>query len=88
MLSDAYYAIFRAPDTMVLHIYPSSITSLMSYTYADWGGRPNTRRSISGYCIFLGDNLIKWSSTRKSILSCYSVEAEYRGVANMVSESC
>ncbi|MCI31706.1 copia protein, partial [Trifolium medium] len=32
-----------------LHLYPSSITSLISYTDADWGGCPDTRRCTSGY---------------------------------------
>ncbi|KAE8664877.1 UDP-N-acetylglucosamine 1-carboxyvinyltransferase 2-like [Hibiscus syriacus] len=70
-----------------LHISPSSITDLVSYTDADWGGCPDTRRSTSGYCVFLGDNLISWSSKRQPTLSRSSVEAEYRGVANVVSES-
>jgi hypothetical protein len=71
-----------------LHLYPSSITSLISYTDADWGGCPDTRRSTSGYCVFLGDNLLSWSSKRQPTLSRSSAEAEYRGVANVVSESC
>ncbi|XP_050909345.1 uncharacterized mitochondrial protein AtMg00810-like [Lathyrus oleraceus] len=71
-----------------LHLYPSSITSLVSYTDADWGGCPDTRRSTSGYCVFLGDNLLSWSSKRQPTLSRSSAEAEYRGVANVVSESC
>ncbi|KAE8713006.1 hypothetical protein F3Y22_tig00110220pilonHSYRG00054 [Hibiscus syriacus] len=71
-----------------LHISPSSITDLVSYTDADWGGCPDTRRSTSGYCVFLGDNLISWSSKRQPTLSRSSAEAEYRGVANVVSESC
>ncbi|XP_021759709.1 uncharacterized protein LOC110724573 [Chenopodium quinoa] len=70
-----------------LHLYPSSISTLVSYTDADWGGYPDTRRSTSGYCVFLGDNLISWSSKRQATLSKSSCEAEYRGVANVVSES-
>ena len=71
-----------------LHLYPSSTSSLISYTDADWGGCPDTRRSISGYCVFLGDNLLSWSSKRQPTLSRSSAEAEYRGVANVVAESC
>ncbi|XP_050876236.1 uncharacterized mitochondrial protein AtMg00810-like [Lathyrus oleraceus] len=71
-----------------LHLSPSPITKLISYTDADWGGCPDTRRSTSGYCVFLGDNLISRSSKRYPTLSCSSAEAEYRGVANVVSESC
>lgn len=50
-----------------LHLYPSSVTDLRSYTDADWGRCPDTRRSTSGYCIFLGDNLISWSSKRQPV---------------------
>jgi len=71
-----------------LHLSPSPITKLISYTDVDWGGCPDTRRSTFGYCVFLGDNLISWSSKRQPTLSRSSAEAEYRGVANVVSESC
>lgn len=63
-----------------LHMYPSSSTSLIPYTDADWGGCPETRRSTSEYCIFLGDNIISWSSKRQQTLSRSSAEAEYRDV--------
>jgi len=71
-----------------LHLSPSPIDTLIIYTYADWGGCPDTRRSTSGYCVYLGNNLISWSANRQSTLSRSSAEAEYHGVANVVAESC
>lgn len=71
-----------------LHLYPSSTSTLVSSTDADWGGCPDTRCSTSGNCVFLGDNLLPWSAKRQPTLSRSSVEAGYRGVANVVFESC
>nr|GEZ07605.1 ribonuclease H-like domain-containing protein [Tanacetum cinerariifolium] len=70
-----------------LHLYASSTTSLVGYTDADWVGCPSTRRPTSGYCVFLGDNLLSWSAKRQHTLSRSSAEAEYRGVANVVVET-
>ncbi|GJQ95498.1 ribonuclease H-like domain-containing protein [Tanacetum coccineum] len=70
-----------------LHLYASATTSLVGYTDVDWAGCPSTRRSTSGYCVFLGDNLLSWSSKRKHTISRSSSEAEYRGVANVVAET-
>ncbi|XP_019102951.1 uncharacterized mitochondrial protein AtMg00810-like [Beta vulgaris subsp. vulgaris] len=71
-----------------LHLYPSASTRLITYTDADWGGCLDTRCSTSGYCCFLGDNLISRSSKRQHTLSRSSAEAKYRGVANIVAEAC
>ncbi|GJT32860.1 ribonuclease H-like domain-containing protein [Tanacetum coccineum] len=70
-----------------LQLYASATTSLVGYTDADWAGCPSTRRSTSGYCVFLGDNLLSWSAKRQHTLSRSSAEAEYRGVANVVAET-
>nr|GEZ49640.1 ribonuclease H-like domain-containing protein [Tanacetum cinerariifolium] len=68
-----------------LQLYASATTSLVGYTYADWVGCPSTRRSTFGYCVFLGDNLLSWSSKRQHTISSSSAEAEYRGVVNVVA---
>ncbi|GKE20971.1 ribonuclease H-like domain-containing protein, partial [Tanacetum coccineum] len=70
-----------------LHLYASATTSLVSYIDADWACCPSTRRSTSGYCVFLCDNLLSWSSKRHHTISRSSAEAEYRGVANVVAET-
>ena len=70
---------------LVLHRSPSA--ELVVYTYADWAGCPDTRRSTSSYVVFLGANLVSWSSKWQPVVSRSSAEAEYRAVANGVAEA-
>jgi hypothetical protein len=69
-----------------LHISSRPVDSLTAYSDADWAGCPDSRRSTSGYCIFLGDNLVSWSSKRQTTVSCSSAEAEYHAIAHVVAE--
>nr|GEU50477.1 ribonuclease H-like domain-containing protein [Tanacetum cinerariifolium] len=64
-----------------LQLYTSSESSLVAFFDADSAGCPATCRSTSGYCVFMGNNLLSWSSKRQHTLSHSSAEAEYRGVA-------
>ncbi|WVZ59387.1 hypothetical protein U9M48_009533 [Paspalum notatum var. saurae] len=70
-----------------LFLHRSSSAELVVYTDADWAGCPDTRRSTSGYAVFLGGNLVSWSSKRQPVVSRSSAEAEYRAVANGVAEA-
>ncbi|KAM0028585.1 putative RNA-directed DNA polymerase [Helianthus debilis subsp. tardiflorus] len=70
-----------------LQLHSSSGLSLTAYSDADWGGCPDSRRSTSGYCVYLGNNLISWSSKQQPTVSQSNAEAEYKGVANAVAET-
>jgi hypothetical protein len=70
-----------------LHLRPTDVSTLVAYSNADWVGCPDTRRSTSGFAVFLGDNLVSWSSKRQPTVSRSSAEAEYRVVANTVAET-
>ncbi|GJV44055.1 ribonuclease H-like domain-containing protein [Tanacetum coccineum] len=71
-----------------LRLFSTSTTYFVAYSDAGWAGCPTTRRSTSGYCVFLRNNLLFRSSKRQPTLSRSHAEAEYRGVANVVAETC
>lgn len=49
----------KGTSTLGLHLHSSpSPPTVTAYTDADWAGCPDTRRSTSVYCVFLGDPLI------------------------------
>ncbi|XP_015164840.1 uncharacterized mitochondrial protein AtMg00810-like [Solanum tuberosum] len=50
--------------------FPSgSLIRLNAFSDSDWAGCPDTCRSVSGWCMFLGESLISWKSKRQDSVS-------------------
>nr|XP_043629894.1 uncharacterized mitochondrial protein AtMg00810-like [Erigeron canadensis] len=69
-----------------IQINKESDLKVSVYADSDWAKCPTTRKSVSGYCVFLGNSLVSWKSKKQATLSRSSTEAEYRCMASATCE--
>ncbi|MDV3187721.1 MAG: reverse transcriptase domain-containing protein [Sweet potato little leaf phytoplasma] len=58
-----------------LLIQPSADLSISAFSDADWASNIDDRKSIAAYCVFLGENLVSWSSKKQNAIARSSTES-------------
>jgi len=76
----------HSQPTLGILLHRDSLFSLLAYCDADWASCSHTRRSVTGYVVFLGQTLISWKSKKQATVSLSSTEAEYRSMRRLVTE--
>ena len=69
-----------------LQFKKGSEPSIVLYTDSDYEGSLDDSRSTSGYCSFIGGNLVTWRSKNQKEVSLSSAEAELQALKKGVSE--
>lgn len=59
---------------------------LRGFADADWCVCPESRKSITGYTMFLGESLVTWHSKKQHTVSRSTAEAEFRALADASCE--
>ncbi|KAH9649138.1 hypothetical protein KPL70_025878 [Citrus sinensis] len=68
---------FRKRDNLQIEVF----------TDADWAGSSTDRRSTSGYCTFIGGNLVTRRSKKQNVVARSSAEAEFGSLSHGICEA-
>ncbi|RWR92079.1 Dimer_Tnp_hAT domain-containing protein/DUF4371 domain-containing protein [Cinnamomum micranthum f. kanehirae] len=61
-------------------------TTPVGYSDADWAGCTDDRKSTTGGCFFIGNNLVAWHSKKQTSTSLSTAEAEYIAAGSCCSQ--
>nr|XP_016490109.1 PREDICTED: uncharacterized mitochondrial protein AtMg00810-like [Nicotiana tabacum] len=77
----AFHMLRYLKDTIDVGLFYSNSPdcTLTAYSNSDWAACPDTRKSASEFCVFLGDCLVAWKSKKQP-------ETEYKALSKVVAE--
>ncbi|XP_019160713.1 PREDICTED: uncharacterized protein LOC109157267 [Ipomoea nil] len=69
-----------------LRVRKSRYKEIHAFSDSDWVGCPEDCKSISGFAVFLGTNLISWVYKKQRTVARSSTDAEYKALADVCAE--
>ncbi|GKU95637.1 hypothetical protein SLEP1_g8971 [Rubroshorea leprosula] len=75
------YLTFTRPD-----ITYATKVDLVAFSDANWGGDPDSRKSIYGFRVFFVGSPISWSSKKQRKVSRFSTKVEYKAMSDATAE--
>uniref|UniRef100_A0A3Q7GKB4 Reverse transcriptase Ty1/copia-type domain-containing protein n=1 Tax=Solanum lycopersicum TaxID=4081 RepID=A0A3Q7GKB4_SOLLC len=87
-LKAAYHVLryLQHDPTLGVFINNKSDVTISAYCDSDWASCPDSRKSMSGYFVLMGDSPISWKFKKQPTVSLSSAEAEYRAIRQVVGE--
>ena len=72
--------------SLSIRFLPNTLQTLHGFSNADWADNPDDHTSTGAFLIFLGANLISWSSTKHHTVARSSTKPKYHAIAASTAE--
>ncbi|XP_070015069.1 uncharacterized mitochondrial protein AtMg00810-like [Nicotiana sylvestris] len=76
----------KTDPTLGIFFSKNDDCSIAAYCDSDWASCPDSRKSVPGYIVLVGDSPISWKSKKQETISLASPEAEYKSLRKVVGE--
>jgi hypothetical protein len=63
-----------------------SCVVLTGYSDADWANSKEDRKSTTGFCVYMNDNLVSWNTRKQRSVALSTAESEIMAVCEVVKE--